>query len=602
MDPALQRLRDAQKELASGITGTINSAITNLPQDYSARRQQNAQDVKDQKDLYDRRIEIQEGYLAKAATLEDKARIRKKIADLQAQKDSVSGESKGKTLFESLKTSVLQPIGGQIAGTFTKLLVTDPLQKQLEAQFKSLSEGDGLFAGLFRGAMGIKDPKTGALDAQTLAVQASTTALDTLANAANSAANAVRPGSAGEQGAASPATPTSTPLGQAVGGDQQPASTDPEAAQAIADARRAVDGMGKSTDAASSAVTALATAAGKGGGALSLFPSLLNMIGSAVSSFVVSLTASSAASGAGSSAGFWASLFGASSSSGAAASGGSFGSSTTPSSYIFHDGGVVGGSGVVRQAPAGIFAGAVRYHTGGIVGQKPDGSPVYASDVLKTGEVPAILMKNEEVLRADDPRHRDNLGESAFRAIMAGAKPFQDGPNNLAATGRGALHAATSVLQTVAGVMGADFSSAGIMGSLFDRLGVGAGGKEAAIAPAAPAMAAEASSAPDGQHTAVASAMKIAGAREMGGPVSPGQLYRVNEKGPELLNVAGKQYLMMGAQGGSVTPNNQLGGGEQRPIQQTVNFYNNGPIDRRTQAQLASAAYSGAARHSARNN
>lgn len=49
----------------------------------------------------------------------------------------------------------------------------------------------------------------------------------------------------------------------------------------------------------------------------------------------------------------------------------------------------------------------------------------------------------------------------------------------------------------------------------------------------------------------------LAGApgRAIGGPVSAGSLYQVNERGPELLNAGGKQYLMMGSQGGSVTPN-----------------------------------------------
>ncbi len=45
-----------------------------------------------------------------------------------------------------------------------------------------------------------------------------------------------------------------------------------------------------------------------------------------------------------------------------------------------------------------------------------------------------------------------------------------------------------------------------------------------------------------------------------GGPVSAGGMYRVNENGPELLNIAGKQYLMMGSQPGSVTPNGAGGG------------------------------------------
>lgn len=42
--------------------------------------------------------------------------------------------------------------------------------------------------------------------------------------------------------------------------------------------------------------------------------------------------------------------------------------------------------------------------------------------------------------------------------------------------------------------------------------------------------------------------------RASGGSVSSGGLYQVNEQGPELLHTAGKTYLMMGSQGGSVTP------------------------------------------------
>ena len=52
----------------------------------------------------------------------------------------------------------------------------------------------------------------------------------------------------------------------------------------------------------------------------------------------------------------------------------------------FHQGGVVGLDGR-----------PVRYHTGGISGLRPD-------------EVPAVLQRGEEVLTANDPRHRDNGG------------------------------------------------------------------------------------------------------------------------------------------------------------------------------------------------
>lgn len=66
-------------------------------------------------------------------------------------------------------------------------------------------------------------------------------------------------------------------------------------------------------------------------------------------------------------------------------------------SGLFHDGGVVGQGGGQRLAQPGWFTNAVRYHTGGIAGLRPN-------------EVPAILERNEEVLTRDDPRHVMNGG------------------------------------------------------------------------------------------------------------------------------------------------------------------------------------------------
>jgi len=53
----------------------------------------------------------------------------------------------------------------------------------------------------------------------------------------------------------------------------------------------------------------------------------------------------------------------------------------------------------------------------------------------------------------------------------------------------------------------------------------------------------------------------VAGQRATGGPVSAGSLYQVNERGPELLSQGGKSYLMMGGQGGSITPLGSPGAG-----------------------------------------
>ena len=62
-----------------------------------------------------------------------------------------------------------------------------------------------------------------------------------------------------------------------------------------------------------------------------------------------------------------------------------------------HDGGLVGSGGGWRPVNPAVFAGAARYHSGGLAGLRPD-------------EVPAILQRNEEVLTEDDPRHRNNGG------------------------------------------------------------------------------------------------------------------------------------------------------------------------------------------------
>ncbi len=66
-------------------------------------------------------------------------------------------------------------------------------------------------------------------------------------------------------------------------------------------------------------------------------------------------------------------------------------------SGIFHQGGIAGGAAPTMRLPALAFSAAPRYHAGGIAGLKPN-------------EVPAVLQRGEEVLTADDPRHRANMG------------------------------------------------------------------------------------------------------------------------------------------------------------------------------------------------
>lgn len=52
-------------------------------------------------------------------------------------------------------------------------------------------------------------------------------------------------------------------------------------------------------------------------------------------------------------------------------------------------------------------------------------------------------------------------------------------------------------------------------------------------------------------------ALPTSGGRAGGGPVQRGQMYPVNELGPELLTVGGRDYLMMSGKDGHVTPNDK---------------------------------------------
>lgn len=77
--------------------------------------------------------------------------------------------------------------------------------------------------------------------------------------------------------------------------------------------------------------------------------------------------------------------------------GGGAGSGGNVLGAMFHTGGIAGRGGTSRAFDPSIFANALRYHTGGVAGLRPN-------------EVPAVLERNEEVLTTDDPRHQFNGG------------------------------------------------------------------------------------------------------------------------------------------------------------------------------------------------
>ena len=67
-----------------------------------------------------------------------------------------------------------------------------------------------------------------------------------------------------------------------------------------------------------------------------------------------------------------------------------------------HSGGIVGALTNTRAVSPLVFAGAPRFHSGGLV----------------PGEVPVIAMAGEEILPRSNPRHRDNAGGGTGRTII----------------------------------------------------------------------------------------------------------------------------------------------------------------------------------------
>lgn len=108
------------------------------------------------------------------------------------------------------------------------------------------------------------------------------------------------------------------------------------------------------------------------GGGLNLLMSIFQSVGSAIVAAIFSSQAAESTSNAISSVGAFAAA---------------------------HGGGIAGRTTMTRSnIGAGVFANALRYHTGGTAGLQPN-------------EVPIIAEKGEEILTKSDPRHRDNLGK-----------------------------------------------------------------------------------------------------------------------------------------------------------------------------------------------
>lgn len=99
---------------------------------------------------------------------------------------------------------------------------------------------------------------------------------------------------------------------------------------------------------------------------------------------------------------------------------------------VAHGGGIVGALGTNRTVSPSWFTNAMRYHSGGIAGLRPD-------------EVPAILQRGEEVLTREDPRHRLNGGAGGGEAPKVTVVNTLD-PSEFISKGLGTRKGDTAVL------------------------------------------------------------------------------------------------------------------------------------------------------------
>ena len=161
--------------------------------------------------------------------------------------------------------------------------------------------------------------------------------------------------------------------------------------------------------------------------------------------------------------------------------------------------------------------------------------------------------QREEVLHANDPRHSDNIAPALLKVIQGapGGLGGLGGPGGKSSTVLSALATggkggdAISESSSVARLLAHDKSTQSL--SPLTRYLIGSPATVSSLIS-------ELSKEAEFESVTALRELQVRGAREFGGPVSSNSAYRVNERGPELLQVAGKQYLMTGSKSGDVKP------------------------------------------------
>ncbi len=334
--------------------------------------------------------------------------------------------------------AALRQFSGQITGEMNRVIAGE-LSDKVFGKGGVLGGAGGLFADAFRpekgasGLLGALKPSsdTSAVTAsfaslQTTGIDPATSAFARLTAEVDRAAGAVgrNPGET-VPGASGPLfAGTAAEAGRS--GEQSianlfkaPAKDAAGLGASLVDVRTSAQRFGDILGPASGVLAGLAREGSGAASALRLLPALIQAAGAAsggkgIGGAVGSLFGSAGGSNLGT-------IFGGGSSSGGIGFGTGFGFGNEDLGLFFHKGGIVGQTVDKRPVASGVFAEAAKYHSGGLVGKAAD-----QAKGLAANEVPAILLGGpkgvrEEVLKASDPRHRDNHGAALLQIIQGAA-------------------------------------------------------------------------------------------------------------------------------------------------------------------------------------
>lgn len=179
---------------------------------------------------------------------------------------------------------------------------------------------------------------------------------------------------------------------------------------------------------------------------------------------------------------------------------------------------------------------------------------------------------------ADYKESAENMADQTEKAVTNALSSMEDALVNFAKTGKFSFSDfANSVISDIARISAKTVTS-GLSGLLGDLMGSYFGTPSTSIGASSSSSVGNVGNISYSLSSGSGGlGMKLSGGRANGGPVESGKMYQVNERGvPELLNVGGNQYLMMGKQSGSVANMQGSTGGSNSAANVQVNVINNG--------------------------